>query len=591
MSDTSVTDSPPVFGADGRMQGNLTSTQGQPPAPPPPPPPGPSPLAPQSPLSAMGPPPAPTPPPPQQSLNVPPAPQMGQQQKMPPAPDAKEYQKNSMAFASAMAVLGAVAGRFTRMPGNAALNAFAGALNGWREGNLERYEQDAKKWEQETKTTIENNRQVLEKYKLALDDRKMNIDEQMSQIQLTATQYHDQMMYDAAASKNYTLVASIYEKNQEFTHKVQQAKDVLQQDRDEQKSKNEQSATYWLSPVGQAELAAVNPDGTPKYSEAQKAGVKQMIDIYAAKSGGRASSPSAAAKSPEVAQKYKQIMDDSTISPDDKMLKVKTIAAEYGDRNMMTAAEERNWIKVQELHERAVRDAANLQERHESNRLKNAAISKFLEEHPNATAEEIQRFQQQAHPPRSAPGMALQKFMQEHPDATSDDIKKFAADYAGEASYQRTAGSSGARVENATNEVEQVIPLAVQASKNFPRGQYVPVNKLINAWEQGTSDPRYNDFITKNFALINAYQRAMNPQGVPRIAERLETHAIGLLSEAVSSEAYETQVRALWQEVQSSKTAVSETRAGRKPVDINSPAPGLDNKSSDTGWGKAEVVK
>ena len=133
MSDTSAPDAPPVFTPGGGMQGNLTSSQGQPPAPP-----GPDPataaLSPQSPLSAMGPPPAPPHPPPQQSVNYPAMPQMGEQQKPPPAPDAKEYRKHALAFASAFAVLGAVAGRFARVPGGAALSAFSGAMNGWQQG-------------------------------------------------------------------------------------------------------------------------------------------------------------------------------------------------------------------------------------------------------------------------------------------------------------------------------------------------------------------------------------------------------------------------------------------------------------------------
>jgi hypothetical protein len=293
MTDTSTdTGPPPVFSPGGTMQGNLTSSQGQPPQPPQPQPAGPpiqqqmegvqqadqAAMAQRSsamlkPMSALS------------SINATPMPQMGPQQKPPPAPDAKEYRKNSMAFASAMAVLGAVAGRFARVPGSAALSAFAGSLNGWHDGNMEAYETASKKWEQETKAAIENNRQVSEKYKVALENRRMSIDEQMSQIQLISAQYHDQIMYDAASAKNYTMVAQIWEKNHEFTTKAADAAAKLQEKRDEQKAKNEQSATFWLSPSGQAELAAVKPDGTPKYTTAQQASVKQLIDIYASKQG------------------------------------------------------------------------------------------------------------------------------------------------------------------------------------------------------------------------------------------------------------------------------------------------------------------
>lgn len=237
-------------------------------------------LAPASPLSALGPPPAPTAgQPPQGSLNMPQMPAMPQQQKPPAPPDAKDYQKDALAWASAFAVLGAVAGRFTRMPGGAALAAFGGALKGWQEGNLQAYEQASQKWEQENKVALENNKQVMEQYKLALENRKINIDEQMQQIQLTAANYHDKMMYDAAQSKNYTMVAQIYEKNAQYTQKAQEASAKLQEKRDEQKQKNEQSATYWLSPEGQARLSTLTP--------AQQAGVKQLIELYGQKTTGK----------------------------------------------------------------------------------------------------------------------------------------------------------------------------------------------------------------------------------------------------------------------------------------------------------------
>jgi hypothetical protein len=282
MTDVSADSGPlPVFGPDGRMMGNQTSAQGQPPQPA-------GALAPQSPLAAMGPPPAPTAgPPPQSSLNMPPMPRQPhlQQNKEPP-PDQKEYQKDAMAWASAFAVLGAVAGRFTRAPGGAALAAFGAAVKGWQSGNLQAYETAAKQWEEKNKQALENNRTVMEQYKLALENRKMNIDEQMAQIQLTAANYHDKMMYDAAQSKNYTLVAQIYEKNFQYTEKAKEAADKLQEKRDEQHQKNEQSAAYWLSPEGQSRLAI--PEGQPgAMTTPQKAGVKQLIDIYGQKAVGK----------------------------------------------------------------------------------------------------------------------------------------------------------------------------------------------------------------------------------------------------------------------------------------------------------------
>src|SRR5215475_4165183 len=134
--------------------------------------------------------------------------------------------------------------------------------------------------------------------------------------------------------------------------------------------------------------------------------------------------------------------------------------------------------------------------------------------------------------------------------------------YTGEQSYQRTAGSMGARVESASNEVAQLLPQAIEASRSLPRGPFVPWNTLVQKYEAGTSDPRYNDFIVANISLENAYGRAMNPQGVPRVQEKAEAHARGLLSTATSQQAYEVQLRRLALEVLASKRATAQTRQG-----------------------------
>jgi hypothetical protein len=148
-----------------------------------------------------------------------------------------------------------------------------------------------------------------------------------------------------------------------------------------------------------------------------------------------------------------------------------------------------------------------------------------------------------------------------------------AGNWTGIQSYQRTAGNQSARVENATNEVEQLLPQAIETSRNLPRGAYVKWNDLEQRYLQGTSDPAYNDFALANFSLINAYTRAMNPQGVPRIAERLEQKANGILSTATSQKAYEVQAARLWKEVQASNRAVSRTREGLGDPNRPSPIP------------------
>ena len=120
------------------------------------------------------------------------------------------------------------------------------------------------------------------------------------------------------------------------------------------------------------------------------------------------------------------------------------------------------------------------------------------------------------------------------------------------------------RIETAAGEVEQFAPLAVEASNNLPRGQFVPLNRLKQMGQAALSNPQYNDFLVKNISLAKAYGRAMNPQGVPRVSEQMEAKAEGLLDKAISREAYIVQVKALQQEVAATRRAIVGTRPGQQ---------------------------
>jgi hypothetical protein len=80
------------------------------------------------------------------------------------------------------------------------------------------------------------------------------------------------------------MIADIYDKNMKNTNKLQESYDKLMENRHRDQVKNEQQATYWLSPEGQSRLAL--PEGQPgALSEPQKAGVKQLVELYGQKAG------------------------------------------------------------------------------------------------------------------------------------------------------------------------------------------------------------------------------------------------------------------------------------------------------------------
>ena len=411
-------------------------------------------------------------------------------EKIKEEPNPQDYHKYSMEFAGAAAVLGAVAGRWTRAGGTAALNAFSGALKGWQAGNLQAYEEASKQWEQATKKTIENNNTELEKYHEILNNKQANIEQMMAGITVASGEYQNSVIYNLAKEGNFNAVAQAVDKMGVANQRLQGAFGQLS----------------GLRKEDQASVAA-------KIDELNK--------------------------DPALAQRLKQ-------------------------------EKPTEWLTL-----KGTADTLGLK----------------LNEPPEGTAP----LAKVSANPRSAPAMALQQYIQEYTAKnghapTAQEITQFSANYAGELSYQRGAGSSAQRVENATNEVEQLIPQALETSKALPRGKFVPWNKLQQQWEAGTSDPAYYDFSLANFSLMNAYARAMNPTGQPRITERLEAHAAGVLSMATDEKSYEVQVARLWKEVQASKNAIAQTQKGRTGGDINAPLPGsAPPGGGNDGWGQVTV--
>lgn len=395
-------------------------------------------------------------------------------EKVADAPKPQDYQKMSMEYAGAMALMGAIGGRFTRNVGNASLKSFGAALKGWQDGNVQAYTDAVNEWKQNTQRTIENNNVELEKYREILANKHANIDQMLAAMNVVASQYQNRIMFEQTQQKNSAAAFAMVDKLASAQAKLQGGYDKL----------------------------------TGLYGDQRQQIVTQIDELN---------------KNPQLAQRLMQ-------EKPTEWLKLKAAAGAFG-------------ITL------------------------------------NEPAQGTQPLPKVASTPRSAPAMALQQYIQEYTAKnghapTSQEITDFSANYAGEQSYQRGAGSSAQRVENATNEVEQLIPQALESSRNLPRGKYVPWNKLQQQWEAGTSDPAYYDFSLANFSLMNAYARAMNPQGVPRITERLEAHAAGVLSVATDQKSYEVQVARLWKEVQASKNAIAQTQKGRTGGDINAPLPG-----------------
>ena len=423
------------------------------------------------------------------------------------APPKQDIGQRMQDWLLPIVALSSIAGAFSRQHATTALNAFAAGMQGLKEGNLTLYDQKVKEWKAANERLLANNEAAMKEYNAAWTNRKNNIDQKMNEIQLIASKYQDRLTYEAAAQKNFTLVAQLLQKQEMLQEKLQVEYEKLKVANDASNTKMEalRSKMESADPFAMAErLESIKDPAEKERAMNMIKALHPQGAMVMAGEGGQA----AGLFGPDT---IKQMVD-------------RRLA---GDKSVLQNVG------------RGTQGAMN------------------VVEFNKALAAEMQ-----------ARGMSGQ------------DLAKIDQQYVGGTAFQRAAGGQAARVEVASNEVEQVLPQAIEASKTVPRGKFVPINRLMQDWQKGTSDPAYNDFIMANFSLINAYTRAMNPQGVPRIAERLEQKAEGILNTATSQQAYEVQARRLWKEVQASKNAVSRTREGVTGGDINAPVPGLDTTPS-----------
>ena len=343
------------------------------------------------------------------------------QKPTPEPPNPQVTMEAAGTWLAAATVMGALAGAMTRRGTTNALAAFTGALEGFKEGNQQKFQQNLQYWQAQEKKNSADNKAAMDKYEAILRNKNLDITQKTSNIGLQAQQFQDDVVVNAASRKEFITLMGL-----------------LDQRRQHQE---------------QMDIARSRITETFRHNQAMEGAGNEQINEKRASGIAKYQLP-------------------------------------------------------------PVANPRNPQDR--------AVMARVLELNP--------------------------------------DYK--ATKYSGQQSFDRTAGSMGARVETASDELEQVVPQALETSRAFPRGKFVPLNAIKQLIAKGTSNPQYNDFLLANNAVFKAYGRAMNPQGIPRVSEMMEAKAEGILSIQTSPQAYETQLRRLMMEVAASKRAISQVREG-----------------------------
>lgn len=140
----------------------------------------------------------------------------------------------------------------------------------------------------------------------------------------------------------------------------------------------------------------------------------------------------------------------------------------------------------------------------------------------------------------------------------AQDILQKVAEASGLNAQQRTFGTQTAKMAVNSTEAQGAIKLGREASANVPRGNWVPVTKVIQAYQSGTSDPMLAKFGAANLAIVNTYARAINPTGVPHAADK--EHAMAMLSTATGPEAYNAVLDQMDKEIEIAHSAAPKAK-------------------------------
>jgi len=161
------------------------------------------------------------------------------------------------------------------------------------------------------------------------------------------------------------------------------------------------------------------------------------------------------------------------------------------------------------------------------------------------------------------------------------DIAVKMGEFEGFKAGERTLATSMVNIEQASTEAGKMIDVARTASAQVPRGSFMPWTSLVQKGQIMTNDPKLNAFAASTLAVVNTWARAINPKGVPTVADK--EHAYDILNKAKNQEAYgaildqfETEIRASLEAPADVKQAMHDRFVGKstpKPPPAGGPSP------------------
>jgi hypothetical protein len=125
------------------------------------------------------------------------------------------------------------------------------------------------------------------------------------------------------------------------------------------------------------------------------------------------------------------------------------------------------------------------------------------------------------------------------------------AEFVGEKAGQRTLGTRTANIEMAATEARGLADLARTASDEWNRSDIRSFNDLQRIAQDKTKSPELRRAVGATTSFINAYARAINPQGVGTVADK--EHAMQMISPAFAKGDYAAAIDQLIKEIETAQ--------------------------------------
>jgi hypothetical protein len=168
----------------------------------------------------------------------------------------------------------------------------------------------------------------------------------------------------------------------------------------------------------------------------------------------------------------------------------------------------------------------------------------------------------------------LQGIIDAHPDMSADEIadgiKSGQIEFKAQTTEAQSAGRIAGQVLVAENEMKTMVPLVQQASDAVPRGDFIPITKLLQTADTSISDPNLLALKIRINSLLNSYDLLAARAGTD-MEKRATTRA--LLLSATGPDALKAGLDSFMKEAkaagQAANTAIEEV--GKKGGDFPTP--------------------